>query len=35
MSNEPRAKSNDIERTCRQVGSISEDGKEVAEAICG
>lgn len=33
MSNEPRAKSNDIEGACRPMGRIMQDRKEMAEAF--
>ena len=33
MSNEPRAKSNDIEAACRPMGCVSPYCTEVAEAI--
>ena len=33
MSNEPRAKSNDIEGASRPLGRIMQDGEEMAEAF--
>lgn len=33
MSNEPRAKSNDIEGACRPMGRIKQDSEEMAEAF--
>lgn len=33
MSNDPRAKSNDIEGVCRPMGRIMQDGEEMAEAF--
>lgn len=33
MSDDPRAKSNDIEGTCRPMGRIMQDGEEMAEAF--
>ncbi len=33
MSNEPRAKINDIEGACRPMGRIMQDGEEMAEAF--
>lgn len=33
MSNEPRAKSNDIEGACRPMGRIVQDSQEMAEAF--
>ena len=33
MSNEPRAKSNDIEGACRPLGRIMQDSEEMAEAF--
>ena len=33
MSNDPRAKSNDIEGVCRPLGRIMQDGEEMAEAF--
>ena len=33
MSDEPRAKSNDIEGVCRPLGRIMQDGEEMAEVF--
>ena len=33
MSDDPRAKSNDIEGACRPMGCIMQDGEEMAEAF--